>query len=34
MKTENLVDCVKFASMVASLAVTAKGAQEAMPDMK
>jgi ribokinase len=27
-------DCVKFANMVASLAVTAKGAQEAMPDMK
>jgi len=27
-------DCVKFANMVASLAVTAKGAQEAMPDME
>lgn len=34
IKFENLVDCVEFATMVASLAVTAKGAQEAMPDIK
>lgn len=27
-------DCVKFANAVASLAITARGAQEAMPDMK
>ena len=33
-QNRELVDCVKFANAVASLAVTAKGAQEAMPNMK
>ncbi|NSW92659.1 MAG: ribokinase [Firmicutes bacterium] len=33
-QNRELVDCVKFANIVASLAVTAKGAQEAMPNME
>ena len=33
-QNKELVDCVKFANAVAALSVTAKGAQEAMPDMK
>lgn len=33
-QNREIVDCVKFANVVASLAVTARGAQEAMPNLE